>query len=69
MEEWTQRGEDCNSAARVNHERRDEHAADRQFAEAVHHGLVDQLGRGPKGLVSIRNAAQIKSAVAVRAAA
>jgi hypothetical protein len=52
-----------------NGDQNDEHAADRQFAEAVHHGLVDQLGRRPKGLVSIKNAAQIKSAVAVRAAA
>ena len=69
VQEGTQHGEDCNGGARVDHERRDEHAADRQFREAVHHGLVDQLGRRPKALMSIRNAAQFRSAVATRAAA
>ena len=62
-------GEDCDGDAGVNHERRDEHATNRQFGEAVHHGLVDQLGRRPKPMVSIRNAAQLRSAVAMRAAA
>ena len=32
MQEGTQHGEDCNGGARVDHERRDEHAADRAFS-------------------------------------
>ncbi len=35
VEDRTQHGEDRDGGARVNHERRDEHPADRQFGKAV----------------------------------
>src|SRR6266853_2007251 len=47
--------------ARLNQERSDEYAADRQFGEAVHHDVVDRCGSRPKGLASIKKATQIKS--------
>src|SRR6478735_6746496 len=54
-EEGTQQCEDRDGGACIGHERRDQHPANRQFVEAVHHDVVDRGGSRSTAPASTRN--------------